>query len=65
MRWVEHVKHMGGTRGTYRVLMGRPEGKRPLGAPRYRWEDNIKMDLKEVGWGMVGIDLAKYRDKWR
>jgi hypothetical protein len=49
MRWVEHVARMGDTRGLFRVLMGKPEGKRPLGRPRRRWEDNIKMDLQEVG----------------
>jgi hypothetical protein len=45
MRWVEHVAHMGKRRGVYRVLVGKPEGKRPLGRPRHRWEDNIMMDL--------------------
>jgi len=47
MRWVRHVAHM----GKRRVLVEKPEGKRPLGRPRHRWEDNIKMDLQEVGWG--------------
>jgi hypothetical protein len=47
MRWVGHVAHMGEGRGVYRVLVGRPQGKRPLGRPRCRWEDNIKMDLRE------------------
>jgi hypothetical protein len=42
---------MGGKRGAYRILVSRPEGRRPLGRPRYRWEDNIKLDLQEVGWG--------------
>jgi hypothetical protein len=52
-------------RDTYRVLVGRREGKRPLARPRHRWEDNIKMDLQEVGWGgMDWIDLAKGRDSW-
>ena len=51
MKWVGHVARMGGRRGAYRVLVGKPEGKRPLGRPRYRWEDNIKMDLQELGWG--------------
>ena len=50
MRWVGHVAHMG-DRGSYRVLMGKPDGKRPLGRLRHRWEDNIKVDLWEVGWG--------------
>ena len=49
MRWAGHVACMGGGRGVYRVLVGKPEGKRPLGRPRSRWEDNIKMDLQEVG----------------
>jgi hypothetical protein len=51
MTWAGHVERMGEVRGAYRVLMGRPEGSRPLGRPRRRWEDNIKMDLQEVGWG--------------
>jgi hypothetical protein len=51
MRWVGHVARMGEGRGAYRILVGRPEGRRPLGRPRRRWEDNIKMDIKEVGWG--------------
>ena len=48
MRWAGHVARMGESRGVYRVLVGKPEGKRPLGRPRRRWEDNIKMDLEEV-----------------
>ena len=51
MRWAGHVAHMGQGRGVYRVLVGKLEGKRPLGRPRRRWEDNIKMDLKDVGGG--------------
>jgi hypothetical protein len=51
MRWAGHVASMGEARGAYRVLVGRPEGRRPLGRPRRRWDDNIKMDLQEVGWG--------------
>ena len=51
MSWVWHIAHMGERRVVYRVLMGKPEGKRPLGRPRHRWGDNIKMDLQEVGWG--------------
>ena len=51
MRWVGHVACMGEERGVHRVLVGKPEGKRPLGRPRGRWEDNIKMDLQEVEWG--------------
>jgi hypothetical protein len=57
---------MGEGRGAYRVLVGRPEGRRPLGRPRHRWEDNIKMDFEEVGWGsMDWIDIAQDRDRWR
>jgi hypothetical protein len=52
-------------KGAYRILVGRPKGRRPLGRPRYRWEDNIKMDLQEVGWGMDWIELAQDRDRWR
>jgi hypothetical protein len=56
---------MGDRRGAYRVLVGKPEGKRPLGRPRRRWEDNFKMDLQEVGCGdMDWIDLAQDRDSW-
>jgi len=51
MRWVEHVAQIGQRRGVYTVFVGKPEGKRPLGRPRHRWEDNIKMYLQEVGWG--------------
>jgi hypothetical protein len=57
---------MGERRDAYRVLVGRPEGRRPLGRPRRRWKDNIKMDLQEVGWrGMDWIDMAQDRDRWR
>jgi hypothetical protein len=57
---------MGEGRGAYRVLVERPEGRRPLGRPRRRWEDNIKMDLQEVGWGgMDWIDMAQDKDRWR
>ena len=57
---------MGERRGVYRVLVGKPEGKRPLGRPRRRWEDNIKMDLQEVGWGgMDWIELAQDRGRRR
>jgi len=56
MRWARHVPRMGEDRGVHRVLVGRPEGKRPLGRPRCRWEDNIKMDLQEVGGGSWGLD---------
>jgi hypothetical protein len=57
---------MGEERGAYWILVGRPEGRRPLGRPRRRWEDNIKMDIGEVGWGgMNWIELAQDRDRWR
>jgi hypothetical protein len=57
---------MGEKRNAYRLLVGKPEGKRPLGRPRRRWVDNIKMDLLETGWGGVNwIGLAQDRDKWR
>jgi hypothetical protein len=57
---------MGERRAAYRALVGKPEGRRPLGRPRRRWEDNIKMDLREVGWGdMDWINLAQDRDRWR
>jgi hypothetical protein len=51
--------------GSYRILVGTPEGRRTLGRPRHRWEDKIKMDLQEVGWGMEWIELAHDRDRWR
>jgi hypothetical protein len=56
---------MGEKRVAYRILVGTPEGRRPLGRPRRRWEDNIKMDLEEVGWGMDWIEVAQDRDMWR
>jgi hypothetical protein len=66
MRWVGHETQMGGKRNAYRLLVGKPEGKRPLGRPRRRWADNIKIDLLEIGWGGVDwIGLAQDRDKWR
>jgi len=66
MRWAGHVARMGEGRGVYRVLVGKHEGKRPLGRPRRRWEDNNKMDLQEVGCGgMDWIELAQDRDRWR
>jgi hypothetical protein len=59
LRWAGHVARMGERRGAYRALVGKPEGRRPLERPRHRWEDNIKMDLQEVGWGdMDWINLA-------
>jgi len=66
MRWAGHVAHIGEERGVYRVLVGEPEGKRPLGRPRRRWLDNIRMDLQEVGCMHVDwIGLAQDRDSWR
>jgi len=66
MRWAGHVACMGEGRGVYRVLVGKPAGKRPLGRPRHRWVDNIRTDLQEVGWGyMDWIGLAQDRDRWR
>jgi len=66
MRWAGHVARMGAGRGVYRVLVGKLEGKTPLGRPRRRWEDNVKMDLQEVGCGgMDWIELAQDRDRWR
>jgi hypothetical protein len=66
MRWAGHVARMGEKRNAYRLLVGKPEGKRPLGRPRRRWVDNIKMALLEIGWGGVDwIGLAQDRDKWR
>ena len=66
MRWVGNVARMGEGRGVYRVLVGKPEGKRPLGRPRRRWEDNIKLDLQEVGCGDTDwIELAQDTDSWR
>ena len=66
MRWTGHVARMGEERGVYRVLVGKPEGSIPLGRPRRRWVDNIRMDLQEVGCGcMDWIGLAQDRDRWR
>ena len=66
MRWAGHVARMGDGRGVHRVLVGKLEGKRPLGRPRRRWEDNIEMDLQEMGgdyWDWM--ELAQDRDRWR
>jgi hypothetical protein len=66
LRWAGHVARMGQGRGVYRVLIGRPEGKRPVGRPRRRWEDNIKMDLMERGIdGANWIQLAQDMARWR
>jgi hypothetical protein len=58
MRWAGHVAYMGAQRVAYRILVGRPERRQPLGRPWHRWEDNIKLDLQEVGWGMNWIEVA-------
>jgi len=66
MRWAGHVARMGEKRGVYRVLVGKPEVRRPLGRPRCGWVDNIRLDLQEVGCGyMDWIELAQGRDRWR
>jgi len=66
MRWAGHMARMGEGRGVHRVVVGKPEGKRPMGRPRRRWEDNIKMDFQEVGGGCgYWIELAQDRDRWR
>jgi hypothetical protein len=52
MRWTGHVAHVGEGGNVYRILVGKPEGRRPLGRPRHRWQDGIKMDLREIGWGV-------------
>jgi hypothetical protein len=66
IRWAGHVARMGGKKNVYRLLVGKPEGKRPLGRPRHRWTDNIKMDLLEIGLSVVDwIDLAQDTYRWR
>jgi hypothetical protein len=66
MRWAGHVARMGEDRKVYKIFMGKPEGKRPLGRPRRRWDKEIRMDLREIGWENVGwIQLAQDRDRWR
>jgi hypothetical protein len=66
MRWAGHAARMGEERNVYGVLMGKPEGKRPLEKPRRRWEDGIRMDLREIGSGSADwIQLAQDRDRWR
>ena len=65
-RWAGYVAHMGEERGVYRVLLGKPEGRRPLGRHSCRWVDDVRMDLQEVGCGyMDWIGLAQDRDRWR
>jgi hypothetical protein len=66
LRWAGHVARMGEERKLYRVWVGKPEGKRPLGRQRRRWEDGITMDLRKIGWGSVEwIQLAQDRDQWQ
>jgi hypothetical protein len=66
MRWAGHVARMGRGEGCTGFLVGKPEGKRPMGRPRHRWEDSIRIDLQEVGCGCVNwIGLAQDRDRWR
>jgi hypothetical protein len=66
VRWAGHVARMWEGRGVHRVLVGKPQGKRPVGRPRRRWEDNIKIDLQEVGRGCGDwMELAQGRDRWR
>jgi hypothetical protein len=66
VRWAGHVARKGEKRNAYRILVGKPEGKRQLGRPRRRWVDNIKIDLREIGWdGIDWIDLTQHRDQWR
>jgi hypothetical protein len=66
MRWAGLVERMGEKRNAYRILVGKPEGKRPLGRPRLRWVDNIKVDHRKIGWGGVEwMGLAQDRDQWR
>jgi hypothetical protein len=66
MGWERHIERMGESRGVYRVLVGKPEEMKPRGRPRRRWEDNIKMDLQEMGFGdMDLVELAQDRDRWQ
>jgi hypothetical protein len=66
LRWAVHVARMGAKNNAYRILLGKPEGDRPLGRQRLRWMDNIKIDIREIGWdGMDWINLVRDRDQWR
>jgi len=66
VRLVGHLARMGGLRTGYNILVEKPEGKRPLGRPRFRWEDNIRIDLREIGWyGVDWMHLTQDRDQWR
>jgi hypothetical protein len=65
LRWAGHVARMGDKRDAYRILVWKPEGKRAVGRPRRGWEDNIRIDLREIGWGVMDwIDLAQDREQW-
>jgi hypothetical protein len=65
MGWAGHVARMVENRGTYRISVWRPEGRRQLGRPRRRWQDNMNLDVQGVGWGMNCIELVQDRDRWR
>jgi hypothetical protein len=66
MRWAGHVASLGEVRNAYSIFVGKSEGKRPLGKPRRRWEDNIRMYYREIGWeGVDWIHMAQVRDQWR
>jgi ribosome biogenesis protein Nip4 len=66
MGWVGHVAHMGGMRNVYKILVRKPEQKRPLRRLKHRWEDNIRKDLREIGWKVVDyIHMAQDRDQWQ
>jgi hypothetical protein len=66
MRWAGHAAQMGKKRNAYGILVGKPQEKRPVGRSRRRWMDNIKIDIREIGWNVVDwIDLAHNRDQWR
>jgi hypothetical protein len=66
MKWVEHMACMGEDRKLYKVLVGKPQGKRPLGRPRHRWEYGIRMYLREIGWeGVEWVQLAQDKDRWQ
>jgi hypothetical protein len=64
MRWAGYVARMGEERKVHKVFVGKPEGKRPLGTPRCRWEDGIRMDLRKICWGVDWIRLTQDRDRW-
>jgi hypothetical protein len=65
VRWAGHVARMGEMKYAYRILVGKPEGKRPLGSPRHRWVDNVKIVVRDIGWdGIDWINLAQDKDQW-